>query len=113
MNDFDPSLDPAEAARHFILDDGLKIDAVRTDPYGFWHVKYRSGTRPDELTGHYTGFAQLQKAVDNYVINSGRKIVKIEAGSSAPKLAPGATEKDIYDPPKPRFKTKHETLSLQ
>jgi hypothetical protein len=113
MNDIDPSQDPAETARHFILDDGLKIDAVRTNPYGFWHVKYRTGTPPEELKGQYTGFDQLKKAVSTYVINTNRKIVKIEPGSSAPNLAPGATEKDIYDPPKPRFKVKHDTLSLQ
>lgn len=109
----DPSQDPSEFNKHFELDDGLKIEAIKTNPYGFWHVEYRKGTPPEELKGEYTSFEQLKKAVTTYVINSNRKIVRIEAGSSAPKLAEGATEKDIYNPPKPRFKVRNDTLSLQ
>lgn len=113
FTDIDPSADPAEHNRYFELDDGLIIDAIKTNPYGFWHVKYKTGQRPKDLDGEYTSFDQLKKALQTYVQGSNRKIVRVVAGSSTPKLAEGATEKDIYNPPKPRFKTKHDTLSLQ
>lgn len=113
FTDTDPSKDPAETARHFELDDGLKIDAIKTNPFGFWHVKYPKGAVPDDLKGQYTSFDQLHKAMKVYVNGSNRKIVRIEPGTSAPKLAEGATESDIYNPPKPRFKTKHDSISLQ
>lgn len=113
FNEIDPTIDPSEKNRHFELDDGLKIEAVKTNPYGFWHVEYRKGSVPEDLKGAFTSFTALEKAVKSYVHNSDRKIVRIESGSSAPKLAPGATEKDIYDPPKPRFKTREDRVSLQ
>lgn len=113
MDNHDPAQDPAEYSKHFILDDGLKIDAIKKNPYGFWSFKYKSGALPEDLKGQYTSFDMLQKALKSYVIETKRKIVQVLPGSSSVELFEGAEEKDIYNPPKPRFKTKNDTLSFQ
>ena len=113
MDNHDPAQDPAEYSKHFILDDGLKIDAVKKNPYGFWSFKYTKGAIPDDLKGSYTSFNMLEKALKSYVIETKRKIVQVLPGPSTEQLYEGAEEKDIYNPPKPRFKTKHDTLSFQ
>jgi hypothetical protein len=39
-------------------------------------------------------------------------MVQVKRGGE-PALEPGATKKDIYDPPKPRFKKQHDSISLE
>lgn len=109
--DFD-DVDPSEKNRILELDNGVVIRAVQKDPYGFWYLSYLKGAIPEALKGQFTTFEYAKSAVKDYCNTAGYKLVQVKNGAD-PVLEPGATKKDIYDPPKPRFKKQHDNISLE
>jgi hypothetical protein len=98
---------PGEILRTIEFDNGQKINVIRTDPYGFWHLKTDSGQLPDNLkTSQYTTFAEAKKAVTEYAINADRKIIKTDIGTKTVYEA-GLQKDDIYNPPKLNTKKVH------
>jgi len=113
FNTFDiEDVDPSEKNRILELDNGVVIKAVQKDPYGFWSLHYVKGATPEILTGHFTSFDAAKAEVKRYCNLAGYKLVRVKTGAED-ALEPGATKKDIYDPPKPRFKKHHENISLE
>ncbi len=108
--DFDEA-DPSEKNKIFELDNGVVINARQTDPFGFWSLSYQKGALPDALKGQFTTFEQAKNSVRDYCNINGHKIVFIK-GKTDPKFEEGSSEKDIYNPPKPRFKKTHDSISL-
>jgi hypothetical protein len=109
--DFD-EVDPSEKTRIIELDNGVVIKATQEDPYGFWKLRYTKGATPDVLSGSFTTFEAAKNEIKNYCNSAGYKMVQVKRGGE-PALEPGATKKDIYDPPKPRFKKQHDSISLE
>lgn len=108
--DFEDS-DPSEKNRVFELDNGVVINARQTDPFGFWKLSYQKGATPEALKGQYTTFEYAKVAVKDYCNANNHKLVMVK-GQEKKNFEEGASEKDIYNPPKPRFKKTHDNISL-
>lgn len=52
--------------RVFELENGNKLYAKQTDPYGFWYLNLDKGQMPEEFTGAYNTFDQVKVAVEKY-----------------------------------------------
>lgn len=52
--------------RMFELDNGNKLWAVQSDPYGFWQLHLDKGQLPERFQGHYTTFDAVTKDVERY-----------------------------------------------
>ena len=69
MQEFSAEKDVPNEKNYTILDKEYK--ALRTDPYGFWHLTTEKGNVPDILSGEYTSTIEIEKAIVNYI--SGEK----------------------------------------
>lgn len=52
--------------RVFALENGNKLWAVQSDPYGFWALHLDKGQLPDQFKGQYTNFDAVVKDVERY-----------------------------------------------
>lgn len=52
--------------RIFDLENGNKLIAKQTDPYGFWRLSLEKGTLPQWLDQSFNEWGQVLKAVDRY-----------------------------------------------
>ncbi len=52
--------------RVFDLENGNKLIAKQTDPYGFWRLSLEKGTLPQWLDQSFNEWGQVLKAVDRY-----------------------------------------------
>lgn len=55
-----------------------KLIAEPKDPHGFWWVHFAKGQVPEKLQGAYTTIHQLEKAVEGYLEEKKREVVKKE-----------------------------------
>lgn len=54
--------------RIFELDNGNKLYAKQTDPYGFWYLNLDKGQLPDRFKGAYSTWDALKMDVDRYQV---------------------------------------------
>lgn len=52
--------------RVFELENGNKLHAVQSDPYGFWALHLDKGQLPERFQGQYTNFDAVVKDVERY-----------------------------------------------
>lgn len=52
--------------RVFELENGNKLYAKQTDPYGFWRLNLDKGQLPDWLDQDFNEWSQVQRAVERY-----------------------------------------------
>lgn len=46
---------------------GLTVIAKKTNPYGFFYFSVAKGKLPEWMTGAYTSFPEVEKAVERFI----------------------------------------------
>lgn len=52
--------------RLVVFNDGQKFSAIRTDPYGFWSIKWERGRTPKIFDQSFTTIDEALKAIERY-----------------------------------------------
>lgn len=55
-----------DRTRVFLLENGNKLIARQTDPYGFWRLNLEKGQLPQWLDQDFNEWGQVLRAVDRY-----------------------------------------------
>lgn len=53
-----------------------KLHIIRTEPFGFWRVKFERGVLPASLSGLFTSPYEAGRAVDLYLKTKKKKVVE-------------------------------------
>ena len=62
--------------RRYKLDNNNTVIVERTDPYGFWVMRFERGQMPKDLaTAQFTSVIQAELALKNYLHTQDKKVV--------------------------------------
>jgi hypothetical protein len=69
--------------RVFELENGNKLHAIQSDPYGFWTLHLDKGQLPERFLGQYTTWDAVVKDVERYQTLRDMAIVEVKPISKA------------------------------
>jgi hypothetical protein len=74
--------------RTFELENGNKLIAVQSDPYGFWRLHLAQGQLPGWLDQDFNEWGQVEKAVERYKIQRDEAVAAIaeKEANARPKV---------------------------
>ena len=67
----------AGKTRTFVLENGNKLLAKQSDPYGFWRLHLEKGQLPQWLDQDFNEWGQVIKAVERYCIQRKEAIAEM------------------------------------
>lgn len=67
-----------DRTRVFILENGTKLLAKQTDPYGFWRLHLEKGQLPSWLDQDFNEWGQVLKHVERYQTYRNQAIVEAQ-----------------------------------
>jgi len=67
-----------DRTRTFVLENGNKLLAKQTDPYGFWRLHLERGQLPAWLDQDFNEWGQVLKAVERYGLQRQQAISEME-----------------------------------
>jgi hypothetical protein len=83
--------------RTFDLDNGNKLLAKQTDPYGFWRIHIAHGSLPQWLDQDFNEWSQVLKAVDRYMFERKEALGEIERREAEKAAKPKIAIKPGYN----------------
>ena len=69
--------------RVFELENGNKLHAVQSDPYGFWSLHLDKGQLPERFQGQYSTWDAVTKDVERYQTLRGLAVVEVKSIAKA------------------------------
>jgi hypothetical protein len=72
--------------RTFTLENGNKLNAKQTDPYGFWRLHLEHGQLPGWLDQDFNEWGQVIKAVERYQHQRNEALADIAAKEAKPQI---------------------------